>query len=123
MPEPRKKETKNKFIPRCISHIYRYEPETLTTKSKKKKSKQAYAICTSIYDREKRRQRRKKNESLICNFDTFVNENYKEKRIDDMSIEELKNEHEKYIKLQNKGKLTPHEEFRWKKISKLLVIK
>lgn len=77
MPEPRKKETKNKFIPRCISHIYHNEPEILTTKTKKKKSKQAYAICTSIYDREKRRERRKKKESLICNFDTFVNENYK----------------------------------------------
>lgn len=117
MPEPRKKETKNKFIPRCISHIYHNEPETLTTKSKKKKSKQAYAICNSIFDRSKKK---KKNESLICSFDTFVNENYKEKSVKDMSMDELKNEHEKYIKLQNKGILTPHEEFRWKKISKRL---
>lgn len=51
---------------------------------------------------------------------TFVNENYKEKSVKDMSMDELKNEHEKYIKLQNKGILTPHEEFRWKKISKRL---
>lgn len=117
MPEPRKKETKNKFIPRCISYMYHNEPGTLTTKVKKKKSKQAYAICNSIFDRSKKK---KKNESLICNFNTFVNENYKEKRVKDMSIEELKNEHEKYIKLQNSGLLTQHDEFRWKKISKRL---
>ena len=52
--------------------------------------------------------------------DTFVNENYKEKSVKDMSMDELKSEHKKYIKLQNKGILTPHEEFRWKKISKRL---
>ena len=119
MPEPRKKETKNKFISRCISHIYRYEPETLTTKVKKKKTRQAYAICNSIFNRNKKKKM-KKNESLICNFETFVNESYKEKRIIDMSMEELKSEHENYIKLQNRGILTPHDEYRWKKISKRL---
>ena len=68
MPTPKKKESKKKFIPRCISHMYHNEPDTLT--SKDKKSKQAYAICNSMYDKSKK-------ESRIYNFETFVNENYK----------------------------------------------
>lgn len=62
----------------------------------------------------------KVKESKILDFITFVNESNKEKRIEDMSDEELKDENNNFIKLQNKGKLTSHEERRWKKISKKL---
>ncbi len=37
-----------------------------------------------------------------------------------MSNQELEDENKHFIKLQNKGKLTPQEERRWKKISKKL---
>ena len=65
MPTRKKGESKKKFIPRCIKHMYHNEPDTLT--SKDKKSKQAYAICNNLA---------KKKESRIYNFDTFVNEKY-----------------------------------------------
>ena len=67
MPTPRKKESKKKFIKRCIPYMFNNEPGTLT--SSDKKSKQAYAICNSIYDKSK-------NESRIFDFETFVNEKY-----------------------------------------------
>lgn len=71
MPKPKKGESKDNFIPRCISHMFHNEPDTLT--STDKKSKQAYAICNSLYNRK--RKKKSKKESRICDFDTFVNEN------------------------------------------------
>ena len=56
MPKPKKRETKKKFIKRCIPYMFHNEPDTLT--SKDKKSKQAYAVCNSIFDKSK-----KKNEA------------------------------------------------------------
>jgi len=44
----------------------------------------------------------------------------KSKIVNDLSIKELEEENDKYIKLQNSYKLTPSEERRWKKISKRL---
>jgi hypothetical protein len=37
-----------------------------------KKNKQAYAICINTYENK---DKKKKNESIILNFETFVNEN------------------------------------------------
>ena len=69
MPTPKKGEKKKDFIKRCIPHLYNEEPEALT--SDDKKNKQAYAICINTFNKKKK----KKNESIIFNFETFVNEN------------------------------------------------
>lgn len=70
---------------------------------------------------KKKRKKKSKKESFIFKFETFVNENYKnEKRVNDMSTEELENENNMYIKIQNSHRLTPHDERRWKKISNKL---
>lgn len=60
MPKPKKGERKKHFIKRCIPYMIENEPDTLT--SKDKKSKQSYAICNSIFDR---RNKKKKNESIV----------------------------------------------------------
>lgn len=66
-------------------------------------------------------RKKKKNKKRIHSFESFVNENYNNiKKIDNMSNQELEDENKHFIKLQNKGKLTPQEERRWKKISKKL---
>lgn len=66
-------------------------------------------------------RKKKKSKKRIHSFESFVNENYNNiKKIDNMSNQELEDENKHFIKLQNKGKLTPQEERRWKKISKKL---
>lgn len=77
MPTPKKGERKKKFIKRCIPYLYDNEPDTLT--SKDKKNRQAYAICNSIYDKDK------KNENILS-FKNFINENIK---LSDKYIKEL----------------------------------
>jgi hypothetical protein len=61
----------------------------------------------------------KSNHNNTINFESFINEKLNtEKKVDDMSLDELKDENKYYLNLQNKNKLTPHEERRWKQISK-----
>lgn len=66
MPKPKKGERKKSFIKRCIPYLYK-EKSALT--SKKNKNKQAYAICNSIFDKNK------KNENILF-FNDFINEEY-----------------------------------------------
>lgn len=64
---------------------------------------------------------RRKSKKRLHTFESFVNEKYNdEKKVDGMSKQEMEDENKHFIKLQNKGKLTSHEERRWKKISKKL---
>lgn len=66
-----------------------------------------------------KKKKKSKKESRVYDFNSFINETVKkEKKVEEMSEDELKDENDKYIKLQNSFKLTPHDERRWKKISK-----
>jgi hypothetical protein len=68
-----------------------------------------------------KKKKKSKKESRFYNFNSFINENVKkEKRVEDMDEKELEEENKHYIKLQAGFKLTPHDERRWKKISKKL---
>ena len=116
---------------RLMGAVYAYKKgelkdasDTVKNIAKHISKKDAKDFASTKHKGLPKRVKKSKKESRIYNFDTFVNESYivekkeVENKVIDMSTEELEKENDMFVKLQNKGKLTPHEERRWKQISK-----
>ncbi len=53
MPKPKKNESKDDFISRCIEYLYDNEEDKLTADSEEEKNDQAYAICLNYWEDNK----------------------------------------------------------------------